>query len=187
MFENDSRSTDGVRNQCKECRTSYKYAKVQCENCERFVGKSYLAKHQQSATCQKNSVFKGQEKPWKQFKSNSMKQVYCPCDFCKTRDQKVTEKTAYIHLRHGVTDKLELVKAKASKPWAQFKHDGIKYVKCPCKHVQCAVEVKECTAYRHMKYGIGYKFPGELKRIEEEKKYCIGQDSDSDSDSERDL
>ncbi len=167
MFENDSRSTDGVRNQCKECRTSYKYAKVQCENCKRFVGKSYLAKHQQSATCQKNSVLKEQEKPWKQFKSNGFEKVYCPCDFCKTHDRKVTEGTAYCHLRFGITDKLEMMNAKDSKPWTRFNSNGKEYVICPCQSEQCQVRIKEGTAYRHLKYGVGYKFPAELKRLKE--------------------
>ena len=43
-------------------------------------------------------------------------------------------------------------------PNKKFKWNGQEYVKCPCKHEQCQGKVKECTAYRHMKYGIGYKF-----------------------------
>ncbi len=79
-------------------------------------------------------------------------------------------------------------KANASKPWSQFRYDGTKYVTCPCKHEQCQVKIKESTAYRHMKYGVGYKFPGELKRIEDEKKQFARLFRDSDgSDSERDL
>ena len=75
-----------------------------------------------------------------------------------------------------------------SKDRFMIKHNGTRYVTCPCKHRLCAVKVKECTAYRHMKYGIDHKFPAELKRIEEEKKYWARMMRDcDDSGSERDL
>jgi len=78
----------------------------------------------------------------------------------------------------------------------RFKSDGKEYVTCPCKHEQCQVEIKESTAYRHMKYGIGYKFPAELKRLKERENQRMpawiitdsGLERDlDDSDSERDL
>jgi len=65
-------------------------------------------------------------------------------------------------------------------PNKRFKSKGREIVKCPCKHKACPGEIKENVAYRHMRYGIGYKFPSQIKSRKEEH-------SDSDSDSERDL
>jgi hypothetical protein len=50
------------------------------------------------------------------------------------------------------------------KPWKQFKSNGTDIVNCPCKHKECQIEIKESTAYRHLKYGIGFKFPSEKAR-----------------------
>ena len=36
----------------------------------------------------------------------------------------------------------------------RFKSNGKEIVTCPCKHKKCSGEIKESTAYRHMKYGI---------------------------------
>ena len=65
-------------------------------------------------------------------------------------------------------------------PNKRFKSNGREIVKCPCKHEACPGEIKEYTAYHHMRYGIEYKFPSQIKSRKTEH-------SDSDSDSERDL
>ena len=67
----------------------------------------------------------------------------------------------------------------------KFNSRGKEDVICPCKHKQCKGKVMESTTYRHMRYGIGYKFPSELKQIADRKNkhtHIV-----EDSDSERDL
>jgi len=59
----------------------------------------------------------------------------------------------------------------------RFKSNGREVVECPCNHEACKGEIKESIAYRHMRYGIDYKFPCQKSSRADQ----------SDSDSERDL
>ena len=62
----------------------------------------------------------------------------------------------------------------------RFKSNGRELVNCPCKHKKCSVEIKESTAYRHMKYGISSSEKAPSRRVTK-------SDPILDSDSERDL
>jgi hypothetical protein len=190
LFPKDSRYSSGYLKQCKACRNSHNRRKVQCPNCDGTYTNADLAKHMKTKKCiNGEEEWKHPMKKRNRFKSNGRNIVICPCkhDQCKVN---ILEKIAYRHMRYGLRGKFsnEIEWKHPMKTNKRFKSNGQGYVKCPCKHEQCQGKVKECTAYRHMKYGIGYKFPSELKRIEDEKKQfaMLFRDSD-DSDSERDL
>ena len=105
--------------------------------------------------------------------AQSRRKIKCPN--CK---QSYTRATLGTHMK---TDKCVKGETEWKHPMPRnkrFKSNGQELVKCPCKHKACNGEVKEHTAYRHMRYGIDYKFPSQ--------KFTSEFVSD-DSDSERDL
>ena len=116
--------------------------------------------------------------------SDNRRKVKCPnCDGAYAR----ADLPKHMKTKKCISGELEWKHPMKNKN--RFKSDGKEYVTCPCKHEQCQVEIKESTAYRHMKYGIGYKFPAELKRLKEsliEHRY-LPVHTINDSDSERDL
>ena len=59
----------------------------------------------------------------------------------------------------------------------RFKSNSDELVDCPCGHKACSGEVKEQTAYRHMRYGINHRPTHVL----------ILPKHDNNSDSEQDL
>jgi len=117
--------------------------------------------------------------------TNTSARAKIECPKCKKSYTKATL------VNHMKTTKCIQGEAKWKHPMPQnkrFKSNGQKIVKCPCKHKSCAREIKERTAYKHMKYGIGYRFPSQnkpprvLKRKERRPTPIIEL-----SDSERDL
>ena len=60
--------------------------------------------------------------------------------------------------KHMKTDKCINAEVERKHPMMKnkrFKSNGKEIVKCPCKHDQCQVDIKESTAYRHITYGFG--------------------------------
>ena len=60
------------------------------------------------------------------------------------------------------TDKCVKGEAEWKNPMSkknQFNSRGTDIVDCLCGHKACSGKIKESTAYRHMRYGIDYKFP----------------------------
>jgi len=65
----------------------------------------------------------------------------------------------------------------------RFNSRGTDIVDCLCGHKACSGEIKESTAYRHMRYGIDYKWPSQKVVLP---KFKI-EYRNPNSDSERDL
>jgi len=76
---------------------------VRCDHCGCDVRKDCIWRHKKTLKC----IEYGEDQPWKKFNSGGTKKVYCPCDRCKLVDYKISEKSAYRHLKHGHVERPE--------------------------------------------------------------------------------
>jgi len=97
-FPIDSRNRCGrALDQCKTCKNEAAKEIVKCKNCGIQVRKDGILKHMKTLKC----IEHDKDQPWKQFKSGGTKKVFCPCSRCKLIDYRISEKSAYRHLKHG--------------------------------------------------------------------------------------
>jgi len=139
-FPIDKRNACGhTIDQCKACKNEAAAEIINCKRCGSHVRKDSLQRHMQSTKCLEH------DKPWKKFSSIGSKKVYCPCDKCKANHYKVSEKTAYQHLKYGAITRAKgktEVERKAAKREA-----ASKIVSCD----NCGRHVRNDCIHKHKK------------------------------------
>jgi len=114
---------------------------VSCDNCGRHVRKGCISRHKQTLKC----IEHGEDQPWKKFNSGGKKKVFCPCKKCKSNHYKVTEKTAYQHLKYGAITRAK-GKTEAERKAAK-KEAASKIISCD----NCGRHVRNDCIHKHKK------------------------------------